>query len=81
MVINSTGISGRPASLRRVHRSMALSELLIRNGMSRTALAKELGLSQMATTRIIRDLMEAGLVREAGLVKEEGVASREKGTP
>ena len=79
MVINSTGISGRPASLRRVHRSMALSELLIRNGMSRTALAKELGLSQMATTRIIRDLMEAGLVREAGLVKEEGEASREKG--
>ena len=27
MVINSTGISGRPASLRRVHRSMALSEM------------------------------------------------------
>ncbi|MGI9380922.1 MAG: ROK family transcriptional regulator, partial [Methyloligellaceae bacterium] len=73
MVINTTGISGRPASLRRAHRSMALRELFIRDGISRTALTKELGLSQMATTRFIRDLIDAGLVREAG------EASRDKG--
>ncbi len=73
MVINNTAISGRPASLRQAHRSMALRELLNSGGISRTALTKELGLSQMATTRIIRDLMDAGLVKEAG------EASREKG--
>jgi len=35
-------------------------------GISRTGLAKELGLSQMAMSRIVRDLFDAGLVEECG---------------
>lgn len=59
--------------MRRTHRSLALRDLLASGGASRTALAERLGLSQMAVSRIVRDLMDAGLVEETG------TASRESG--
>jgi len=68
-----------PASLRRTHRSLALNEVLMAGGISRTGLAEELGLSQMAMSRIVGDLFDAGLVEECGLeVRETGPGRRQR---
>jgi len=64
MVINSNTDS-TPASLRRTHRGMALSRIQRDPGISRADLARELGFSDMAATRIVRELLAAGLVEEA----------------
>ncbi|MGD9829560.1 MAG: ROK family protein [Hyphomicrobiaceae bacterium] len=63
--------TGAPSSLRRVHRGLALSRILATGGVSRTMLANELGLSQMGVSRVVRDLMDAGLVEEAGHLERE----------
>ncbi|HUS98436.1 MAG TPA: ROK family transcriptional regulator [Hyphomicrobiaceae bacterium] len=67
MVINDDMRGGSPSTLRRIHRGLALREMLIAGDVSRTSLADRLGLSQMAATRIVRELIEAGLIEEAGL--------------
>jgi glucokinase len=68
-----------PASLRRTHRSLALNEILTAEGISRTGLADELGLSQMAMSRIAGDLFDAGLVEECGLeIRENGPGRRQR---
>lgn len=67
MVINSNKLGGSPSTLRRIHRGLALRELLIAGNVSRTSLADRLGLSQMAASRIVRELIEVGLVEEAGM--------------
>ena len=68
MVIN-TNISGRPSSLRKVHRIMALKSLLLEKQCSRKLLAEKLSLSTMATSRISNDLINAALVSENGFIK------------
>lgn len=79
MVNNVTRNLRAPASLRRAHRSLALNEVLMTNGISRTGLADELGLSQMAMSRIVRDLFNAGLVKESGIeVRETGPGRRQR---
>lgn len=76
MVINKISRDGAPSSLRRMHRSFALRTLLQSGGLSRTGLAEQLGLSQMAVSRIVRDLMEADLVEETGIVLRENGPGR-----
>lgn len=56
--------SATPASLRRAHRGMALSLIENKPGTSRSDLAAALGFSEMAATRIVRELLSAGLVEE-----------------
>lgn len=49
------------------------------DGVSRTGLADKLGLSQMAMSRIARDLFDAGLVEESGVeVRENGPGRRQR---
>jgi predicted NBD/HSP70 family sugar kinase len=55
-----------PASLRRAHRSRVLSLILAQAGISRAELARALGFSEMAATRIVRELVDAGIVAEIG---------------
>lgn len=51
----------------------------MKDGVSRTSLADELGLSQMAMSRIVRDLFDAGLVKESGVeVRESGPGRRQR---
>lgn len=79
MVNNVTRNLRAPASLRRAHRSLALNEVLMTGGISRTGLADELGLSQMAMSRIVRDLFDAGLVKESGVeIRESGPGRRQR---
>lgn len=59
-----------------MHRSFALRTLLQSGGLSRTGLADQLGLSQMAVSRIVRDLMDADLVEETGIVLRESGPGR-----
>ncbi len=63
MVINSNTTS-TPASLRRSHRGMALSMIEAQPGASRSDLAHALGFSEMAATRIVRELLSVGIVEE-----------------
>lgn len=72
MVINAS-ISGTPSSLRKVHRMMALRNLLHDGNCSRKSLAKKLGISSMAMTRISGDLINAGLVLENGFIKNDNI--------
>jgi predicted NBD/HSP70 family sugar kinase len=57
----SGSLTGGPASLRRVHRSLTLRALAQQPGIGRTELAEQLGLSFMAIGRIVRELEQAGL--------------------
>jgi predicted NBD/HSP70 family sugar kinase len=59
--------TGATSSLRRTHRGLTLRHLLVDGETSRTEIADRLGLSQMAASRIVRELIDAGLVEEAGL--------------
>ncbi len=60
----SGSLSGGPASLRRVHRALALRALAQQPGIGRTELAEQLGLSFMAVGRIVRELEHAGLASD-----------------
>lgn len=59
-----------PASLRRTHRGLVLSKIQGHPGISRAELARALGFSDMAATRIIRELIVAGLVEEMEFAEE-----------
>lgn len=50
--------------LRRRNRARVLRDIQRSEALSRTQIAKELGLSLMAVTRIVRELITAGLVDE-----------------
>ena len=53
-----------PSSLRRTHRGLVMSLIQASPDISRSQIAKRLGFSEMAATRIIRELLEAGIVEE-----------------
>lgn len=63
MVNNATDTSS-PASLRRTHRGMVLSHIQMQPGISRADLARAMGFSEMAATRIVRELLDAEIVEE-----------------
>lgn len=68
--------TGATSSLRRTHRGLTLRHLLVEGVASRTDIAERLGLSQMAASRIVRELIEVGLVEEAGLASREAGPGR-----
>ena len=72
-MVTNTKISGTPSSLRKVHRMLALKNLLFENHSSRKSLAEDLGISSMAMTRISNDLINAGLVSENGVIKNNNI--------
>ena len=59
--------SSTPASLRRTHRGLMLSRIQAEPGISRADLARDFGFSEMAATRIARDLLGADIIEEFGL--------------
>lgn len=59
--------SNTPASLRRTHRGLMLSRIQAEPGISRADLAREFGFSEMAATRIARDLLGADIIEEFDL--------------
>ena len=65
MVINSHS-SSTPASLRKTHRGMILTRIQSEPGISRAELARTCGFSEMAATRIVRELLSAEIIEEAG---------------
>ena len=58
--------------LRRVHRSLILRAIFSGTGHSRTELAEQTGLSTMAITRIIRELIDIGIFEEMGKRDRDG---------
>lgn len=76
MVINYSTTPAIPSDLRRVHRSLVLRRIFASPRGSRTQLAKETGLSAMAITRIIRELIDAGLVEETAKRNRKGNPGR-----
>ena len=68
MVINSSRQT--PSDLRRRHRAIALADVQANPGISRSELARKLGLSDMAATRIVRELIQTKVVREMPGVDE-----------
>ena len=72
-MVTNTKISGTPSSLRKVHRMLALKNLLFENHSSRKSLAEDLGISSMAMTRISNDLINTGLVSENGVIKNKNI--------
>ena len=69
-------VGSAPSDLRRIHRGLALRRILVSGEVSRTSLATSLGLSQMAASRIARELIDAGLVEEAGFTTREAGPGR-----
>lgn len=76
MVIDRSQLPGIPSDLRRVHRSLVLRNVFAGPNGSRTQLAEATGLSGMAITRIIRELIAAGLVEETGKRNRKGNPGR-----
>ena len=72
-MVTNTKLSGTPSSLRKVHRMLALKNLLFENHCSRKSLAEDLGISSMAMTRISNDLINAGLVSENGFIENNNI--------
>ena len=67
---------GVPSDLRRVHRSLVLRSVFAAPRGTRTQLAEETGLSAMAITRIVRELISADLIEEVGKRKRKGNPGR-----
>jgi predicted NBD/HSP70 family sugar kinase len=80
MVINLKA-SLTPASLRRTHRGMVLSQIETEPGIARSELARRFGFSEMAATRIVRELLEARIIEEFDLPENESPKNRAVGRP
>lgn len=76
MVINFANMPAIPSDLRRVHRSLVLRNIFSAPHGARAQLARETGLSAMAITRIIRELIDAGLIEEVGKSNRKGNRGR-----
>lgn len=70
-----------PASLRRTHRGLMLSRIQAEPGVSRAELARAFGFSEMAATRIARDLLTAGIIEEFDLPEDDTNKRRRIGRP
>lgn len=67
---------GLPSDLRRFHRSLVLKSIFTASRGSRPQLAEETGLSAMAISRIIRELISADLIEEIGKRDRKGSPGR-----
>ena len=73
--------SSTPASLRRTHRGLMLSRIQTEPGVSRAELARRFGFSEMAATRIARDLLGAEIIEEFEFPEENSSNQRRLGRP
>ena len=64
------------SGLRRYHRHLVLTGIDAQPGISRVELADRTGLSGMAISRIVRELIESELVEETGKLDRDGVPGR-----
>ncbi|MDG2256906.1 MAG: ROK family transcriptional regulator [Paracoccaceae bacterium] len=80
-MVNKDSSSSTPASLRRTHRGLMLSRIQAEPGVSRAELARRFGLSEMAATRIARDLLGAEIIEEFDLPEEKSSKQRRLGRP
>jgi predicted NBD/HSP70 family sugar kinase len=62
--MNIRHVGTRVAALRDHNQSLVLRQILLHRGMSRTEIATRIGLTDAAVSRITRDLIASGLVRE-----------------
>ncbi|MXY34580.1 MAG: ROK family protein [Boseongicola sp. SB0664_bin_43] len=63
-MVSKSSSSATPASLRRTHRGLMLSRIQAEPGVSRADLVRRFGFSEMALTRIARDLLAAEIIEE-----------------
>ncbi len=77
-MVNKIRDASSPASLRRTHRALVLSRIQIEPGVARSELAQALGFSDMAATRIIRELLAAGLISEMETVPDDASPPRKR---
>ena len=80
-MVNKDSSSATPASLRRTHRGLMLSRIQAEPGVSRAELARGFGFSEMAATRIARDLLGARIIEEFELAGEVTGKQRRLGRP
>jgi len=80
-MVNKESSSATPASLRRTHRGLMLSRIQAEPGVSRAELARRFGFSEMAATRIARDLLGAEIIEEFDLPDEDTGKQRRLGRP
>lgn len=71
-------LGGSPKELRPRNRAFVLREVLKAGSISRTKLADETGLSGTAITRITRELIELGLLKESEKTQRVGVPGRKR---
>ena len=63
-MVSKSPSGATPASLRRTHRGLMLSRIQAEPGVSRADLVRRFGFSEMALTRIARDLLGAEIIEE-----------------
>lgn len=80
-MVNKDSSSATPASLRRTHRGLMLSRIQAEPGVSRAELARRFGFSEMAATRIARDLLGAEIIEEFELPEDDTGNQRRLGRP
>ena len=80
MVIKKS-VGTTPASLRRTHRGLILSRVQAEPGISRAELARTYGFSEMAATRIVRELLSAGIVEEFDVTGKRSKTRKHVGRP
>lgn len=80
-MVNKDSSSATPASLRRTHRGLMLSRIQAKPGVSRAELARRFGFSEMAATRIARELLAAEIIEEFELPEDDSVKQRRLGRP
>ncbi|MGB3177175.1 MAG: ROK family protein [Albidovulum sp.] len=80
-MVSNNSSSATPASLRRTHRGLMLSRIQAEPGVSRAELARSFGFSEMAATRIARDLLAADIIEEFALPDPDTGKQRRLGRP
>ncbi len=67
---------GSASKLRRHNRDLVLREIASETSVSRSQIARRTGLTAAAVSRITRELIDAGLVREGERIESKGQAGR-----
>lgn len=68
--------TGSPANLRRRNRTLVLRQIIDERALSRSQIARQTGLTAAAVSRIIRELIEVGLLKEGPTIELKGRVGR-----
>ncbi|MGI9384630.1 MAG: ROK family transcriptional regulator [Methyloligellaceae bacterium] len=68
--------AGSPANLRRQNRDLVLKQIIENRALSRTEIAQQTGLTGAAVSRITRELIDVGLLREGPTIELKGRVGR-----